>query len=127
VRIHKTNFVETTFAMGLLSDLYDLILIVVVGTYYTITEINFLEKLFHWRTGNPETNEVKRLMRSTRRDGSVAIVTGANGGLGLEIARNLAAVGYTVVLGCRSKANATQAMEDIRKTQQGIVSLIFFI
>jgi NAD(P)H-hydrate repair Nnr-like enzyme with NAD(P)H-hydrate epimerase domain len=111
--------------MGLFSDILDIFLIVVLGTYYTVSEINFIEKLFHWRTGSPSANEARRLMKTTRCDQSVAVVTGANGGLGLEIARNLAAVGYTVVLACRSKANAEQAIADIRKGQSGESSLSF--
>lgn len=36
-------------------------------------------------------------------DGRVAVVTGANGGLGYVIARELARKGATVVLACRSE------------------------
>ena len=38
--------------------------------------------------------------------GQIALVTGANSGLGLESARALLAKGATVVLACRSLANA---------------------
>lgn len=41
--------------------------------------------------------------------GRIALVTGANSGLGLESARALAAKGATVVLACRSLAKAEQA------------------
>jgi len=41
--------------------------------------------------------------------GRIALVTGANSGLGLESARALAARGATVVLACRSLAKAEQA------------------
>lgn len=46
----------------------------------------------------------------------VALVTGANGGLGLETARGLAARGAQVVLACRGAEKAQQAMEQIRAT-----------
>ena len=48
--------------------------------------------------------------------GRVAIVTGANSGLGLETARQLAASGATVVLACRSPERSAAAIEDIRST-----------
>ena len=47
--------------------------------------------------------------------GRVAIVTGANSGLGLEVARALAGSGATVLLACRSVANAERAQEAIRQ------------
>ena len=46
--------------------------------------------------------------------GRVAVVTGANSGLGLEVARVLAGRGATVVLACRSTANAERAQSAIR-------------
>src|SRR3954454_7909683 len=46
--------------------------------------------------------------------GRVAVVTGANSGLGLATARELARAGATVVLGCRDAARGAAAVERIR-------------
>jgi NAD(P)-dependent dehydrogenase (short-subunit alcohol dehydrogenase family) len=46
--------------------------------------------------------------------GRTAVVTGANGGLGLATARALAAAGATVVIAARNQQRATEAMERIR-------------
>jgi NAD(P)-dependent dehydrogenase (short-subunit alcohol dehydrogenase family) len=46
-------------------------------------------------------------MNDTRRAGTV-VITGANRGLGLELARELAARGDTVVAGCRDPAAASE-------------------
>ena len=45
--------------------------------------------------------------------GRVALVTGANSGIGLETARELARKGAHVVLACRSEARAQEALDDI--------------
>ena len=46
--------------------------------------------------------------------GRVAVVTGANGGLGLETARALATAGAHVVIAARNQEKATHALADIR-------------
>jgi NAD(P)-dependent dehydrogenase (short-subunit alcohol dehydrogenase family) len=48
--------------------------------------------------------------------GRHAVVTGANAGLGREIARELAGHGAQVVLACRNPAKADAAVADIRRT-----------
>lgn len=48
--------------------------------------------------------------------GRTAVVTGANGGLGLETARALAAAGANVVLAARNQKRAAEAVEQIRAT-----------
>jgi NAD(P)-dependent dehydrogenase (short-subunit alcohol dehydrogenase family) len=48
------------------------------------------------------------------QDGRVAVVTGANGGLGLETARALAGAGAHVVIAARNQEKAAAAVEDIR-------------
>lgn len=47
-------------------------------------------------------------------DGKVTVVTGANGGLGLETARALAGAGATVVMAARNPEKTEQAVQDIR-------------
>jgi NAD(P)-dependent dehydrogenase (short-subunit alcohol dehydrogenase family) len=48
--------------------------------------------------------------------GQTAVVTGANTGIGLVTARELAAAGAHVVLACRNRVKAGQAMETIKQT-----------
>jgi NAD(P)-dependent dehydrogenase (short-subunit alcohol dehydrogenase family) len=50
------------------------------------------------------------------QSGRTAVVTGANGGLGLETARALAAAGADVVIAARNQERATEAMAQIRKS-----------
>jgi NAD(P)-dependent dehydrogenase (short-subunit alcohol dehydrogenase family) len=46
-------------------------------------------------------------------DNSVALVTGANKGIGKEIARQLAGTGLTVYVGSRDAARGERAVEEI--------------
>ncbi|GAB5489557.1 MAG: oxidoreductase [Parasphingorhabdus sp.] len=45
----------------------------------------------------------------------IAIVTGANNGIGFETAIGMAEAGYNTVLACRSKAKGTSAMAEMQK------------
>lgn len=56
--------------------------------------------------------------------GKVAIVTGANSGLGFCIADELARAGADVVLACRNPAKAEAAAERIRSTAAGSVEVL---
>lgn len=50
-----------------------------------------------------------------RLDGRIAVVTGANSGLGLETCVGLAAAGATTVMACRNPAKARAAVEEVRR------------
>jgi NAD(P)-dependent dehydrogenase (short-subunit alcohol dehydrogenase family) len=58
----------------------------------------------------------------SRRDGEgrVALVTGANRGIGLEVARELAARGMTVLLGCRDVEKGREAARRLGPRVHGV-------
>ncbi|ELU09744.1 hypothetical protein CAPTEDRAFT_159772 [Capitella teleta] len=55
-------------------------------------------------------------MEKVMLTGKTVVVTGANGGIGKETARELAARGARVILGCRDAERADEARQDIVKS-----------
>ena len=61
-----------------------------------------------------QPNKVTTMGRSINLEGKVALITGANKGIGLETARQLGKLGVTVVVGSRDLARGEQAAEVLR-------------
>ena len=64
--------------------------------------------------------------RSPRVDltGRLAVVTGANTGIGLETSRELVRMGCTVVMACRSEAKASAAAADIMRSTGAVAKRV---
>ena len=62
-----------------------------------------------------DTSSKSILLKPTMNKQPIALVTGANRGLGFEVCRQLAAKGYTVVLSGRDLAKAEAAATEINK------------
>jgi NAD(P)-dependent dehydrogenase (short-subunit alcohol dehydrogenase family) len=100
--------------MGLINKLrhaWDTFFLIFVGLWITVKELDFLT----WYRGQRSRIVDQAIKDAGDMTGFTCIVTGGNTGIGLEIARALAATGYRVVIGCRSKERAQEAIADIKK------------
>ena len=86
---------ETTIPIGILFSL------IAIWLIYQ-TRINEIE-------GGPPPTLTADCMK-----GKVVFVSGANAGIGKETVRQLAGLGATVILACRSEIRANEAIEDVR-------------
>src|SRR4051812_48197046 len=59
------------------------------------------------------SNDIRQAPIDAR--GKIAVITGANAGIGYQAARQLAAAGATVVLACRHPGRMAEAARAIRK------------
>ena len=57
--------------------------------------------------------------QSPDQAGRLAVVTGANSGLGLIMARELARAGARLVLACRNTAKGTSALAEVQAAAPG--------
>ena len=62
-------------------------------------------------------------MSESERDG-VALVSGANRGIGKEVARQLAGLSYVVLVGGRDGAKASAAAEELKESTGGVVRAV---
>ncbi|KAI3899473.1 hypothetical protein MKW92_026044 [Papaver armeniacum] len=62
---------------------------------------------------------------TTTADKRCAVVTGANKGIGLEICRQLASNGITVVLTARDQTKGAKAVEALKMSASGLTDVIF--
>jgi len=77
--------------------------------------LNFVGPLAYFAAGRQKSDWSEADMPD--QSGKIAIVTGANSGLGYETARALAQRGATVIMACRSIQKANRAAENIRALQ----------
>ena len=66
-------------------------------------------------------------MPRVQSNGKVALVTGANSGIGWVTARTLALQGYRVFLACRSEARTRPVLEEIRQLSDGTAQAEFLL
>lgn len=69
-------------------------------------------------------SDSKLTIEAFSKDSKLALVTGANGGLGRATAQQLAKDGYTVIIACRHKVKGLEAAAEIRATSGGFARFV---
>ena len=59
-----------------------------------------------------------------RKNGKVVLITGANKGIGKEIARQLGLLGYTIVLTARDQIAGVKAVEELVAGKPSAMSVL---
>jgi NAD(P)-dependent dehydrogenase (short-subunit alcohol dehydrogenase family) len=91
---------ETPHVTALRTLVSAALLAIILGAVKRDMDTNLLPEFFADQFASLDTYDLR---------GTVAVVTGANRGVGFGVARALTAVGGTVILGCRSRAKCTAA------------------
>ena len=65
-----------------------------------------------WHHHTPQQHNTRELMSNTKQ---IALVTGANKGIGFETARQLAQRGFIVWIGCRNEVRGVAAAQELAK------------
>ena len=60
---------------------------------------------------------------SSHQPRGLAVITGATGGVGLEIAKGLARAGYDIIVGARNEGRGTDAVTAIRSIAKNPASI----
>lgn len=71
-----------------------------------------------------QARRTPRCPDAPRLDGRLAVVTGATGGIGVEIARGLAARGAELILPCRNEAKGAAARDRLRERAAAPIQLV---
>jgi hypothetical protein len=82
--------------------------------HYTVGVYQFLAGLALENTGPRAALTAEQVSEGLDLTGRVAVVTGANAGLGKETARVLAMRGAHVIMACRDMKRGQEALEDIQ-------------
>jgi len=101
-----------------------ILMVVVFGIVFEVVRRStegfpaFVKNLYYWEmTGEYAISTAADIAAGHNLVGKVALVTGANSGLGKETARVLSTIGCRVVLACRSKAKCDKAKAEIEASE----------
>jgi NAD(P)-dependent dehydrogenase (short-subunit alcohol dehydrogenase family) len=88
---------------------WDLLRLLLLGLWVAVKEVDF----FQWALRRRDRQMNKAISLCKDKSGETCIITGGNSSIGLETAAILASVGYHVILACRSKERANEAINEI--------------